>query len=225
MSLRRVCVFCGSSAGFHEEYRTAATRLADALVARHIGVVFGGGKVGLMGVCTEVDCRFREDLRSLYMRTRYLAGALGLVVFSMRLAALDPTLLIFHGGQLTQSIRVYPGDNSGSGFLWSPSRGCINFEMKGCTIPKNLEGRAYIDVAIFWGRVDDPENVKPEAASQHARVYLPTRDEPAVVVITSPLMSHPTPVPVPSSLSDFVAGWRLTAEDMAAAKRLGVPIF
>ena len=53
MSLRRVCVFCGSSVGFHDEYRTAATLLADALVARNIGVVFGGGKVGLMGVLAD----------------------------------------------------------------------------------------------------------------------------------------------------------------------------
>ena len=53
MSLRRVCVFCGSSVGFHDEYRTAATLLADALLARNIGVVFGGGKVGLMGVLAD----------------------------------------------------------------------------------------------------------------------------------------------------------------------------
>jgi uncharacterized protein (TIGR00730 family) len=53
MSLRRVCVFCGSSVGFHPEYRAAAERLADELVARGIGVVFGGGKVGLMGVVAD----------------------------------------------------------------------------------------------------------------------------------------------------------------------------
>lgn len=53
MPLRRVCVFCGSSIGFHQEYRAAATRLADELVARSIGLVFGGGKVGLMGVVAD----------------------------------------------------------------------------------------------------------------------------------------------------------------------------
>ena len=53
MPLRRVCVFCGSSAGFHQDYRDGASRLADELVARGIGLVFGGGKVGLMGVVAD----------------------------------------------------------------------------------------------------------------------------------------------------------------------------
>jgi uncharacterized protein (TIGR00730 family) len=53
MHLRRVCVFCGSSVGFHPEYRAAATRLADELVARNVGLVFGGGEVGLMGVVAD----------------------------------------------------------------------------------------------------------------------------------------------------------------------------
>ena len=50
MSLRRVCVFCGSSVGFHHEYRATAEQLAEELIARRIGLVFGGGKIGLMGV-------------------------------------------------------------------------------------------------------------------------------------------------------------------------------
>ena len=53
MSLRRVCVFCGSSTGIHQEYRVAAVRLAEELVARGLGVVFGGGRIGLMGVLAD----------------------------------------------------------------------------------------------------------------------------------------------------------------------------
>ena len=49
MDLRRVCVFCGSSAGNRPEYRAAAEGLAREMVARGIGLVFGGGAVGLMG--------------------------------------------------------------------------------------------------------------------------------------------------------------------------------
>jgi uncharacterized protein (TIGR00730 family) len=49
MVLRRVCVFCGSSAGNRPEYRAAAEELAREMVARGIGLVFGGGGVGLMG--------------------------------------------------------------------------------------------------------------------------------------------------------------------------------
>lgn len=51
--LRRVCVFCGSSVGHAPEYRAAAEQLADALVARRIELVFGGGRVGLMGVIAD----------------------------------------------------------------------------------------------------------------------------------------------------------------------------
>jgi uncharacterized protein (TIGR00730 family) len=49
MTLRRVCVFCGSHSGNEAGFRTAARALADELVARGIDLVFGGGAVGLMG--------------------------------------------------------------------------------------------------------------------------------------------------------------------------------
>jgi uncharacterized protein (TIGR00730 family) len=52
-TLRRVCVFCGSSTGTHPEYRDAAVRLADALNSRGIELVFGGGRVGLMGIVAD----------------------------------------------------------------------------------------------------------------------------------------------------------------------------
>jgi len=51
--LRRVCVFCGSSEGARAEYRDAAERLATELTAHQIGIVFGGGGVGLMGVLAD----------------------------------------------------------------------------------------------------------------------------------------------------------------------------
>lgn len=49
MTLRRVCVFCGSSPGARPSYTEAAEQLARLLVAEGIGVVYGGGGVGLMG--------------------------------------------------------------------------------------------------------------------------------------------------------------------------------
>jgi hypothetical protein len=53
MSLRRVCVFCGSSPGNTPAFRAAAVDLASEMVARDIGLVFGGGCVGLMGVIAD----------------------------------------------------------------------------------------------------------------------------------------------------------------------------
>src|SRR5919199_3791597 len=51
--MRRVCVFCGSSPGADPAYAAAARRLAEVLVRRGIGLVYGGGSVGLMGVLAD----------------------------------------------------------------------------------------------------------------------------------------------------------------------------
>jgi hypothetical protein len=52
-TLSRVCVFCGSSTGSRAEYTAAAENLGHELAARGIGLVFGGGCVGLMGVLAD----------------------------------------------------------------------------------------------------------------------------------------------------------------------------
>jgi uncharacterized protein (TIGR00730 family) len=51
--LRTVCVFCGSYEGDRPEYRQTAVDLAHALVARGAGLVYGGGRIGLMGVLAD----------------------------------------------------------------------------------------------------------------------------------------------------------------------------
>ncbi|HEY3449115.1 MAG TPA: TIGR00730 family Rossman fold protein [Myxococcales bacterium] len=51
--MRRVCVYCGSSPGGRAEYAAAAGLLAKALVRRGLGLVYGGGNVGLMGVVAD----------------------------------------------------------------------------------------------------------------------------------------------------------------------------
>jgi uncharacterized protein (TIGR00730 family) len=53
MTLRRICVFCGSSVGERPAYAVAARELGRTLAERGLGVVFGGGKVGLMGVLAD----------------------------------------------------------------------------------------------------------------------------------------------------------------------------
>jgi uncharacterized protein (TIGR00730 family) len=49
LALKTLCVFCGSSAGARPVYADAARELGEALVARDITLVFGGGRVGMMG--------------------------------------------------------------------------------------------------------------------------------------------------------------------------------
>ena len=48
--MKRISVFCGSSPGIDKEYTIVAKELGQALVNNGLGLVFGGGAVGLMGV-------------------------------------------------------------------------------------------------------------------------------------------------------------------------------
>ncbi|GAB2291893.1 Cytokinin riboside 5'-monophosphate phosphoribohydrolase log5, variant 4 [Dionaea muscipula] len=50
---KRVCVFCGSSSGNRDSYRDAAIELGEELVARGVGLVYGGGSIGLMGLVSQ----------------------------------------------------------------------------------------------------------------------------------------------------------------------------
>jgi uncharacterized protein (TIGR00730 family) len=52
-TLRRVCVFCGSKSGARPEYAEAARAMGAALVGAGIDLVYGGGRVGLMGVVAD----------------------------------------------------------------------------------------------------------------------------------------------------------------------------
>ena len=51
--MQRVCVFCGSSPGARPAYAEATAEVARLLAGEGIGVVYGGGHVGLMGVLAD----------------------------------------------------------------------------------------------------------------------------------------------------------------------------
>jgi uncharacterized protein (TIGR00730 family) len=51
--IRRVCVYCGANVGARPAYAEAATRLGRLLGERGLGLVYGGGNVGLMGVLAD----------------------------------------------------------------------------------------------------------------------------------------------------------------------------
>jgi uncharacterized protein (TIGR00730 family) len=48
-----ICIYCGSAVGIHPEYAAAARRLGRSLVYHGYGLVFGGGRVGLMGILAD----------------------------------------------------------------------------------------------------------------------------------------------------------------------------
>jgi uncharacterized protein (TIGR00730 family) len=49
----RLCVYCGSNVGAAASFRDAARSLGEAMARRGIGLVYGGGHVGLMGVIAD----------------------------------------------------------------------------------------------------------------------------------------------------------------------------
>jgi uncharacterized protein (TIGR00730 family) len=51
--MKSITVFCGSSSGFRQEYAKAAKNLAQELVKENIRLVYGGGRVGLMGIIAD----------------------------------------------------------------------------------------------------------------------------------------------------------------------------
>ncbi|MEX3841385.1 MULTISPECIES: TIGR00730 family Rossman fold protein [unclassified Paraburkholderia] len=51
--MKAVCVYCGSSPGANPVYTEAAQAFGRALVASNLALVYGGGKVGLMGVIAD----------------------------------------------------------------------------------------------------------------------------------------------------------------------------
>jgi uncharacterized protein (TIGR00730 family) len=55
--LKRIGVFCGSRKGASPVYAAAAAQLGEMLAREGIGLVFGAGSVGIMGVLVEAAAR------------------------------------------------------------------------------------------------------------------------------------------------------------------------
>lgn len=51
--LQSICVYCGSADGVHPEYYRAAVQLGELLARGGIRLIYGGGKIGLMGTVAE----------------------------------------------------------------------------------------------------------------------------------------------------------------------------
>jgi uncharacterized protein (TIGR00730 family) len=53
--MERLCVFCGASAGHDGRHAALARSVGEALARRGIGIVFGGGRRGLMGALADAE--------------------------------------------------------------------------------------------------------------------------------------------------------------------------
>lgn len=69
----RLCLYCGSNAGTSPAFAAAATRLGTSLANRGIGMVFGGGSVGLMGLAA--DAAMQAGGEVIGVITEQLVGA------------------------------------------------------------------------------------------------------------------------------------------------------
>jgi uncharacterized protein (TIGR00730 family) len=107
--MRRVCVFCGSSAGARAEYAQAAAAAGDLLAAHRLGLVYGGGHVGLMGVLADAALRAGGEVlgvitQALQDREVAHTGLTDLYVVrtmherKARMAALGDAFLVLAGG-------------------------------------------------------------------------------------------------------------------------------
>ena len=61
-SIKRVCVFCGSSPGAQSAYTDAARQLGRALVSHEMELVYGGGSIGLMTVIADTVLKEKGDV-------------------------------------------------------------------------------------------------------------------------------------------------------------------
>jgi len=51
--MRSICVFCGSSSGKNEVYKSRTRQFGELISKNDLTLVYGGGKVGLMGILAD----------------------------------------------------------------------------------------------------------------------------------------------------------------------------
>lgn len=66
--MNAIAVYCGAAAGNNPLYADAARALAAALIERNIGLVYGGGNVGLMGIIADEVLRLGGEASGVIPR-------------------------------------------------------------------------------------------------------------------------------------------------------------
>lgn len=60
--MKRVAVFCGSSIGFDSVYANDAKKLGLYFAKNNIGLVYGGGKIGMMGAIADIILKNKGEV-------------------------------------------------------------------------------------------------------------------------------------------------------------------
>jgi len=66
--MRRVCIFCGASPGSSPVFAEAASAVGSTLARRRVGVVYGGGRLRLMGVVADAALAAGGDVAGVIPR-------------------------------------------------------------------------------------------------------------------------------------------------------------
>lgn len=106
--IKSVCVFCGASSGSNPIYLETARAVGKLLAAQDITLVFGGGKIGMMGAVA--DAVIAEGGKTIgiipeFLKTKEVAhlGVTELIVVS----SMHERKTIMH--QLSDAVMVLPG--------------------------------------------------------------------------------------------------------------------
>lgn len=69
--MKSICVFCGSSMGFHPIYKKSAYDLGKQIAKENLSLIYGGGSVGLMGVLADAVMEHGGEVVGIIPRFLY----------------------------------------------------------------------------------------------------------------------------------------------------------
>jgi uncharacterized protein (TIGR00730 family) len=186
--MKRVCVFCGAQPGFDPAHAALAAALGRAIAARGLGLVYGGGKVGLMGVVADGALQ---------------AGAE--VIGVIPEALMDREL--GHGG--VTDLRVVPSMHVRKALMNDLSDGFVVLPGGIGTLEESVEiqswaqlgihrkGLVYLDVDDYWApffalldRMAGAGFVRPEHAALALRAHSPEAALDALAGWTPPSLTR-----------------------------------
>jgi uncharacterized protein (TIGR00730 family) len=182
-SIRSICVFCGSKHGINLIWRRTAERLGTLMAERGIRLVYGGGRIGLMGVIADAvlasggevvgvipDFLVKLEVGhanvtelvvvdSMHARKRRMFELSdAFVVLPGGIGTLDETFEIVSWKQLRQHTRPIVLVNAGG--YWDPFKDLIVAIVKG--------GFGHPAIAELFTMVDDADSVLSALAAAPA---------------------------------------------------------
>jgi uncharacterized protein (TIGR00730 family) len=69
--MKSICIYCGSNNGSQPVYASAAQKMGAAIAERDLRLVYGGGKVGLMGIVADAVLENGGDVTGVITEALY----------------------------------------------------------------------------------------------------------------------------------------------------------